>query len=490
MDKIGVSEYCHGFRCPKMLWLELNRGKGDVKRSGSDRNEEVYRCALRYFKNPAEISESMSIEEQLKKTEELLAVGESMVANGLFCWNGLWCRTDFIKKQSDGLRLVEVRDHAHINSVNYEVLAFKWYILKKCGIDIKNFSVLRINRNYERKKKLNVNMLFIMDDCTKEVLARQKTVSGKLSNIATVMKLDKEPKRRLGVYCDRPAQCRYREYCHRGLPSPSVLDLHHMSVTEKYRLLNKGVVTYGDVLGGNVRLSTECLRQLKFTYNDLPPYVDRKRLGDYLRKIRYPLYFLDFECFQQPVPRYRGIKPFMAIPFQFSLHVLRSRESETEHYEFLAKEGTDPRRPVAEALCRYIPKGSCVIAYNKHMEGDVLGYLARIFPDFSEQLLSLTAGMMDLMEPFSKGYYYCREMEGSFSIKNVLPALCGERDGLSYKSLSGVSDGEEAKAAYESLLEKSPQERENVKRELLDYCRLDTLAMVNILKKLYEAADL
>jgi hypothetical protein len=90
------------------------------------------------------------------------------------------------------------------------------------------------------------------------------------------------------------------------------------------------------------------------------------------------------------------------------------------------------------------------------------------------------------MRPFQRRAFYQREFCGSYSIKAVLPALCPDDPELDYSRLNGVHNGDEAMSAFTSLIGLSPEESEQKRRELLAYCRLDTLAMVKILERLYE----
>ncbi|RMG39968.1 MAG: hypothetical protein D6732_03550, partial [Methanobacteriota archaeon] len=72
---------------------------------------------------------------------------------------------------------------------------------------------------------------------------------------------------------------------------------------------------------------------------------------------------------------------------------------------------------------------------------------------------------------------------GSYSIKKVLPALLPE---LSYAEME-IGDGMAAANAYLAMREGLPEEKvAALRKNLLDYCRLDTLAMVRLLEKLRE----
>ena len=85
------------------------------------------------------------------------------------------------------------------------------------------------------------------------------------------------------------------------------------------------------------------------------------------------------------------------------------------------------------------------------------------------------------MIPFQKRYYYTPEMKGSYSIKYVLPALVPE---MNYNELQ-IKEGGSASIAFENLhYETDLFKVEEIRKNLLEYCKMDTLAMVEILNKL------
>ena len=160
------------------------------------------------------------------------------------------------------------------------------------------------------------------------------------------------------------------------------------------------------------------------------------------------------------------------------------------HKEFLAESGTDPRRAVAEALCRDIPADACVTAFHKSTECGILRKLAEQFPDLREHLNAVAEHVVDLLVPFQSGWYYKKEIGGSFSIKSVLPAICPDDPELDYYGLEDIHNGTEAMSKYPKMKDMEPGEREKIRRSLLAYCRLDTLAMVKVWEELKKAAEL
>ena len=74
-------------------------------------------------------------------------------------------------------------------------------------------------------------------------------------------------------------------------------------------------------------------------------------------------------------------------------------------------------------------------------------------------------------------------MRGSYSIKYVLPALVPE---LSYNDLD-IKEGGTASNKFLSMVNETFEgDVEKTRRQLLEYCELDTYAMVKILEKLLQ----
>ena len=108
-------------------------------------------------------------------------------------------------------------------------------------------------------------------------------------------------------------------------------------------------------------------------------------------------------------------------------------------------------------------------------------HLAAAFPDLAEPLNRRIGNVRDLMLPFKRRHLYRWTMRGSYSIKEVLPALVPD---LSYKGLA-IADGGMAMLAYHAMCaEKDPERLAQIRRDLLTYCELDTWAMVRILEEL------
>lgn len=486
-------EYARGFQCPKMLWLDENMSEFAVKTEDSARKriwDVTQKAARQYFGPCAEVSKDATEGEMLKQTRKFLEAGECKIANAAFCYDMAFCTVDMLLIKDGKLCMIDIHASTKTKMKYYDTMAYDYYILSNAlGKKVEKVIHMHINSKYVREGELDLDKLFLMEDCMKEVKQRQKKTKRMIKLLKKQKEQKEEVQKEVGVQCYLPNHCNYWKYCHRDILEPSIFSIHGLHARERYKLYYAGIVSFSDVLREDVELLEGQKMQVETEIYNKEPTIKKHEIKKFLDTISYPLYFLDFETFQQVVPQYQGVKPYLPIPFQYSLHVLQKEGALLEHYEFLAKEGEDPRRAVAEHICKHIPKNVCILAYNMGFEKSVLKNLALLYPDLREHLTNLQENMRDLMIPFRNHSYYCKEMEGSHSIKAVLPALYPDQREYDYHALAGVHNGEEAMNTFSQLNEYNEDERRKIREELLAYCNLDTLGMVKILEKLREAVE-
>jgi len=343
-----------------------------------------------------------------------------------------------------------------------------------------------IDSTYVRHGALELDKLFCMVDLTDLAVEKQPEVEARIRFLSDYMRKAEEPSDPIGGQCFYPYPCGYFGYCGRDLPKPNIFDVGGIQLRTKLANFEKGIVSFEDI-SAKKALKPDKLLQVQHELNDLPPHIDREKIAKFLKKLSYPLYFLDFESFQSAVPLYNNSSPYEQLVFQYSLHYFESEGGELLHKEYLAVPGDDPRRGVAEQLCRDIPWDVCTLAYNMTFERGRIKALATLYPDLAEHLMNIHDHIVDLMVPFRQRDYYTRAMQGSYSIKYVLPALFPDDPELDYHNLDGVHNGTEASATFTNMASMEPEERESCREQLLKYCGLDTLAMVKVWQKLTEA---
>lgn len=497
MVNLSKSKYCRLWQCEKQLWLDTNHPELQTENSSlEDRmiaGNEIGELAMGLFGDFTEVTVLKEdgrpdISAMIERTQLCIADGIENICEASFSYDGLYCAVDILCKENGGYAIYEVKSSTHEAEIYGVDIAYQKYVLEHCGISVTGTYLVCINPNYVRDDTLDLRSLFQVIDMSAWVAAEMPQIPARLKQAEQVLSFKEEPSRDLGLHCDNPYHCAYWEYCSRHLPTPSVFDLYRMPAKKKFEYYFKGMVSFEDLLTVK-KLNDKQQRQIQFQLADRGTHIDRNGIRSFLDTLSYPIYFLDFETMQLPIPQYAGTKPYQQIPFQYSLHYIETPGGELKHKEFLAESGTDPRRDIAESLCRDIPRDVCVTAYNKGFECGRLKELAAQFPDLSEHLLNIHDNIRDLLVPFQSGYYYNRAMGSSFSIKSVLPALFPDDSALDYHNLEGVHNGAEAMTIFPKIKDMPPEEQVAARESLLAYCKLDTLAMVMVWEALERVAN-
>ena len=499
MIHLSKSKYCLFWQCPKQLWLDKYKPEARITDAATqarfDAGNDVGDLAMGLFGPYVEVTTkkpdgSLDLPAMIQRTEEELTAGTSAICEASFSYNWLYCAVDLLRKTEDGWAIYEVKSSTHPESQVYAAdIAYQKYVLEHCGINVTGTYLVTINSGYVRGEELDLQSLFQITDLSATVAAEYVNVEANLKRAEVVLNSDIEPDIDLSEACNAPYNCGYWDYCTRGLPSPSVFDLYRLSFAKKIGYYRDGIVSFSDLQASAKIKNKTQLRQIDFVLNDRGTYTEVEKIREFLATLSYPLYFLDFETMQPAVPPYPGTKPYAQIPFQYSLHYIEVEGGELQHKEFLAESGPDPRRAIAEQLCNDIPEDVCVTAYNKSFECTRLKELASLFLDLSEHLLNIADHIVDLLVPFSSGYYYNRAMGGSFSIKSVLPAIFPDNSELDYHNLEGVHNGSEAMDVFPKIKDMTPEEQLSSRQNLLEYCKLDTYAMVKVWQELCRVAE-
>lgn len=220
-------------------------------------------------------------------------------------------------------------------------------------------------------------------------------------------------------------------------------------------------------------------RQLRVKTHTLAgtTFFDATNAAANLAACTLPACFIDFETIQFPVPIWKGTRPYQQIPFQFSVHVL-SPTGRLSHTPFLDISGSDPSKGFAEALLAACGSEGPVFVYNASFEMARIRELGERFPKLNKSLMAINDRIVDLL-PIAEQHYYHPSQQGSWSIKKVLPAVAPE---LRYDALDGVQDGGMAMDAFlEAIHPDTDKARASeIEKQLLEYCTLDTYAMVRL----------
>lgn len=481
---LSKTKYCRGVQCEKILWLDTYKKEEEKVTSNAavlDNGTEVGILAKGLFGEYKDVTFDENLNRMVEETSLYMQEETCIITEASFQYKNLFCSVDILKKKRNKLEIYEVKSSTEIKDIYKEDVAYQYYLLKKLGYDVAKVFIVYINKNYERTGPLDLAQLFVMEEVTDFVIKHQKKVEENISYFEGVLE-EREKNDLIAMHCFKPYPCPYFSYCTKHLDKNNVFTLHRMNKKEMLKLYHAGITSFEQLKTCNLKeiYKRQICNETKTTFE----HIDVENIKHFLETLSMPLYFLDFETFQEAIPPYDYMKPYMQIPFQYSLHYIEN--GTLKHKEFLAEPLTDPRRGLALQLVEDIPKNACVLAYNMSFEKMIIQNLSNLYPDLKEHLLSIYNNMKDLMVPFKEGYYYNQRMRGSYSIKYVLPALFPHDASLNYQNLEGVHNGSEAMHTYKELHNRKEEERQKTKKDLLKYCELDTFAMVKIWEKLQE----
>ena len=480
--KLSKSQFLKGHQCPKALWLSLNRK--DLKPAVTpgqqklfDQGHEVGDLAKKLFPEGMEIkAKPWESEQALELTKKAILEGKTVLFEATaISGDGLFARADILKKVGDKWDLIEVKSSTGVKDNYLWHVAIQRYAFESAGYKIRKTYLMCINNQYVKKGEIEVDKLFKMEDITKETGDLQKAVKTLLPELLSVTRKRKEPIIEIGDQCDDPYPCEFKHYCWAHVPKYSVYNF--CKGEQREELLKQGILEVKDIpkdgISGKKLIDLMSAKSGKI-------HLDKNELKSFLNQLQYPLYFLDYETLAPAVPIYDGTSPYKQTPFQFSCHILRKKDGELEHVEFLHDGSSDPRVLFLEKLIESVGKKGSIIAFYAPFEISVNNALKEQFPLYAKEINSLNKRFVDLLVPFRARHLYHPGMNGSASLKSVLPVF---EPGLSYEDLE-IGDGGTASSKYESICKGwiSGAEKERTMEALREYCLVDTLGMVKLIE--------
>ena len=479
---LSKSLYMRGLQCHKSLYLE--RHQPELRAAPSPELETLWKSghevgdfAHMLFPGGVVVPfDRLTKDEQLAKTREEIDRGTKAIYEATFSFNDVLVKADIIVRNRGCWDLYEVKSSTSVKEHYWDDVAVQHYVLSGCGLSINKAYLGHINNGYVRQGDIVPEDLFVLQDITGIVKEKQASILDTLAEMRAMLR-GKMPMIDIGPHCRDPYDCDFMNFCWQHVPEDSIFSLRGRGI-DQWELYRQGVIKLEDVPLDSLNLMQRM--QVEY-YLDKKSHADPAKIRKFLKKVWYPVCFLDFETFGSGIPLFDGTRPYQQVPFQYSLHRIDAEGGELRHFEYLAQPGVDPRKEIAEKLVGEIPEGACVIAYNMDFEKQVLRELGDFLRDLRKRLNAVAEGMIDLMEPLKRRDIYHWRMNGSYSLKSVLPVLV---PGMTYEGLE-ISDGAMASEAYfamETIAD--PAELSRLRKALLEYCNQDTLGLVRLLEKM------
>jgi superfamily II DNA or RNA helicase len=342
---------------------------------------------------------------------------------------------------------------------------------------------IHLNSEYVRAGALDLNGLFEIEDMTEEVQAMLPATEAEMKTALEYVSQEAEPSGHCDcIYRGRSRHCGTFHHSNPDVPEYGVHDIARIGSgkAKLAGLVDRGIFRLEDLPAGFDL--TDIQRNQVNAYIQDRVLIRHAEIARELRKLVFPVYFLDYETCPAAIPRFDGFSPYQQIPFQYSLHVLDRVDGEPRHEEFLSTTPGDPSVAMCASLQRHIGETGNVVVWSKKFERTINRELGERIPAAKPFLDSLNSRVFDLMDSFSKQLYVHKGFKGGTSIKDVLPVLVPE---LSYKDLA-IQEGGTASQSWDKITsaQTSQREKNQIVHDLKLYCERDTFAMVAIWRHL------
>ncbi len=417
-----------------------------------------------------------------ERTKELIEAGATVIFQATAIADGVMAMADILRfdPQTKAWDIFEVKSATEVKDEYVHDVCFQRLAFRKAGYAIGRLHLVHVNGEYMRLGDVDPVQFLAMEDLAERADVLEGTVERGVADALALIAHETLPPRGEVTCTCAPKSCPCLQHCWPDLPAYSIFDLTHIHVKKAQELYKAGIRMITD-LPADFTLTKAQASQMTCVRTG-KPIIEAARIHAALADLKYPIHFFDYETFFPAIPLFDGYKPYQQMVFQFSLHILRTPESELEHKECLVMELADPVPTILAALMEHMDNEGTVMVWNKSFEMNRNKEMAASHPAFAQLLHSINDRVFDLMEIFRKHLYVHPDFRGSCSIKDILPVLVPH---LSYKALAIQEGGTASLSWYRMLTDgRADDERRKTCADLIEYCKLDTLAMVEIFRRL------
>jgi predicted RecB family nuclease len=485
--RLSKTRFVAGCQCHDLLWWTVHEPDApelEPDISLEDRFEqgrEVGELARGYVPGGVLIDlPHNEVERRLAATRQALDSGAPAVYEATFLEDSVFVAVDILERANGGYNLIEVKSTTRVKDEHIPDVAVQAHVLREAGIDVRRTELMHLN---SACRYPDLSNLFVREDVTQEVEEMLPRIPSDIESQLRAIE-GGFPAVGFGEHCLTGRDCPFHDRCWPDIDSRHVLTLYRTNAATKWGLMERGIDSILD-LPTDINLNKQAQRQVRAVKKGA--MVIGPGLAEALEPFSGRLAHLDFETVGLAIPVWDGFGPWHQMPVQFSCHV-EVEPGRFEHHQFLADSGEDCRAAMADALIEACAGADRVVAYNAGFEHSCIKRIAAGVLGRTAELQSIADRLIDPLTVV-RNYVYDPEFLGSFSLKDVLPALV--RD-LSYDDLA-ISEGDVASLYLSRLLfrpEMIPEnERAPLRRNLLEYCKRDTWATVKLVERLTGLAD-
>jgi predicted RecB family nuclease len=423
-------------------------------------------------------NEDSSVLQAVEATKASLKGKQAAIFEATIQVGRLLARVDILTKDvNDAWIICEVKSSTQVKPEHIDDVAFQLHVARQAGIHIARTEIIHVNKDYVLGESLDPTAFFCRVDVTEEADRRLRDVPREVDQLLDLLDQSHMPTVDPWRHCQVPYPCEFWERCTHAKPTDWIYYLPKLGKKRAEILHLKEIKSIAEI-PDDISLTPQQIR-IRDVYRTGKPYISSE-ITTQLRPFGPPACYLDFETMAPAIPFFEGNRPYERIPFQWSLHSLGDN-GELRHLGFLASGRSDPSEAFINTLLDELDRQPQPIVVYSSFERATLNQLARKFERHRDRINAVIPRLRDLLNVVRTHVYY-PEFKGSYSIKEVGPSIVRVR----YDDLHDVADGSSAAWAFEKIAARQCDESEEIRLRdsLVEYCRRDTLAMVEVHKSL------
>ena len=439
--KLSKSTFMYGVQCTKRVWLNKNLPKEkDVQTAYQTRifqqGTDVGLLAQQLFPGGinAEPENYYSFPKSVADTLRYIRSGHQIIYEAAFQYEGILCALDLLIKIDSKWYAYEVKSTNSVKNAHINDAALQYFVITNAGIELADFSIIHLNKNYIRKGDLDVHQLFQPVSILGEVRELNPFISSKSVELLEVLSKNTPPDIRVGDQCNIPYPCDFKQFCNNGIfPSEnSVIGIMN----------------------------------------------DKDRLVSFANNLEYPVFFLFLQTWSTAIPLFDGHSPYKQICFQFSVHKQDAPGAPLEHSYFLEEGINTQQKELIESLIDTLEeKGSIVVHHNSFLKYH-LQELKKPFEYLDKTISSIQKRVIELPASFHV----------DFRIEEILKEPSYALDVLETENIKAdiiILDSSSAAATYYNLrLEKDVNKIKAARRALMIYGEISSIGMANLIENI------
>ena len=475
---LSKTSFLKAVQCQKSFFLykkyyHLRDPLPAEKRAVFNRGHKVGELARALFPGGVDVSPDhvFRFSEAVEKTKALIAAGTEVIYEAAFIFEETLVALDILVKRDEKWYAYEVKSSLRISQAYVMDAALQYYVIQNNLPELEDIFIVNLDENYVLEDKLEVSKLFKITSVKKDALRNLEFIKYHIGQARGTFYRNELPATSIGAHCFSPYACDFMGTCWKHTVTNNTFEFSGISKKQAGEWLAKGFVQISEI--PEEELSGALLKQVR-SFKENQEIIDCEKISEFVKRVSYPLAFLDMEFYTPAIPKYKGKKPFELTPFLFSWLQVDAEGAEPAEFHFFHEDESNPEVQFIERFIERAENVRCILVFDTGQENAALNNIVRHHPQYHDAIKKIKKKFADLADVFTKLWYYHPLQKGSVSLKKIHESISGRN---LYAGMP-VNSGILASYGYDDyLLETDPFHKLEKKENLVKYCQADTQAL-------------